>query len=191
METTNHQPQETEHHHETEPKMKPKIYAACLAAYNHGHLHGEWIHADQEADYLMAEVQDMLEKSPIANAEEFAIHDYEDFGAFSLHEYERLETIARVAGGLAMHGPAFAHWIHEVGSDAEDAIETFEDHYRGTWESMADYAEHLTSELGAHPIREDWLEPYVKVDFEMLGRDLAIEMVTAEDRDGVHVFDPQ
>ena len=26
----------------------PKIYVACLASYNAGQLHGEWILADQE-----------------------------------------------------------------------------------------------------------------------------------------------
>jgi Antirestriction protein (ArdA) len=28
----------------------PRIYVACLAAYNNGRLHGEWIDADQPAD---------------------------------------------------------------------------------------------------------------------------------------------
>ena len=28
----------------------PRIYVACLAAYNGGTLHGEWIDADQSAD---------------------------------------------------------------------------------------------------------------------------------------------
>jgi len=172
------------------PRMQPKIWAACLAAYNDGRLHGSWIHADQEPDYLMAEIQDMLEASPVRGAEEWAIHDYEGFGAFNLHEYERLDTIARVAGGLALHGPAFAHWIHDVGSDAEDATETFTDAYRGTFESMASYAEQLVEEMGHDPIREgaDWLTPYIRIDYEMHGRDLSSELSTHADDDGVHVF---
>ena len=104
---------------------QPKIYAACLAAYNHGVLHGEWIHADQEPDYLHAEILDMLEASPVPGGEEWAIHDYEGFGAFDLHEHEDLATVARVASGIVLHGTAFSHWIQEVGSETEDALETF------------------------------------------------------------------
>ena len=29
-------------------KFEPRIYVACLAAYNNGHLHGAWIDAAQE-----------------------------------------------------------------------------------------------------------------------------------------------
>jgi len=30
----------------------PRIYVACLAAYNAGKLHGEWIDADQDAEAI-------------------------------------------------------------------------------------------------------------------------------------------
>ena len=176
---------------ETEPQLQPKIYAACLAAYNNGHLHGDWIYADQTPDDLQAEILDMLDKSPIPNAEEWAIHDYEGFGAFNLHEYERLDTIARVAGGIALHGAAFAHWIHEVGSDAEDAIETFTDHYQGHWNSMAEYAEQLIDDTDPEPLKDtsQWLRPYIHIDYEALGRDLGHDLTTTEEQHGVHIFD--
>jgi len=32
--------------------LEPRIYVACLAAYNGGHLHGEWINANQDVDSL-------------------------------------------------------------------------------------------------------------------------------------------
>ena len=32
--------------------ITPKIYVACLAAYNNGHLHGEWIDATQDVTVL-------------------------------------------------------------------------------------------------------------------------------------------
>jgi len=190
MERNNNQPP-NEQNAELEPKLQPKIYAACLAAYNIGYLHGDWVHADQEPDYLHAEIQDMLEKSPIANAEEWAIHDYEGFGAFNLSEYERLETVARVAGGLALHGASFAHWIHEVGSDAEDAIETYDDHYRGTFDSLADMAEQYLDDIGFDPdaLLPDWIRPYVSIDLDGLGRAISVDLVVAEDNDGVHVFE--
>jgi antirestriction protein len=59
---------------------EPRIYVACLAAYNNGCLHGEWINANQDADSLHEEVKKILSASPIPRAEEFAIHDFENFG---------------------------------------------------------------------------------------------------------------
>ena len=44
-----------------------RIYVACLAAYNNGHLHGEWIKVTDEASIWEA-VQAMLFASPIDEA---------------------------------------------------------------------------------------------------------------------------
>ncbi len=52
----------------------PRIYVACLAAYNNGHLHGRWIDAAQDAEDIQSEISEMLSASPIPNAEEWAIH---------------------------------------------------------------------------------------------------------------------
>ena len=57
----------------------PRIYVACLAAYNNGHLHGRWIDANQDPDAIQVEISAMLAASPIADAEEWAIHDYEGY----------------------------------------------------------------------------------------------------------------
>jgi len=47
------------------PQPDPiRIYVACLAAYNNGHLHGEWINVTDEASIWEA-VQAMLFASPI------------------------------------------------------------------------------------------------------------------------------
>ena len=66
----------------------PKVYVACLAAYNNGILHGQWIEANQGKEGIQEEIQDMLSKSPIPGAEEWAIHDYEGFCGLRISEYE-------------------------------------------------------------------------------------------------------
>lgn len=43
---------------------EPRIYVACLAAYNNGSLHGRWIDANQSVDDIEADVQAMLNASP-------------------------------------------------------------------------------------------------------------------------------
>ena len=61
----------------------PRIYVACLAAYNNGILHGCWVDADQSFEDIWQEIRDMLASSPIPGAEEHAIHDYDGFGGES------------------------------------------------------------------------------------------------------------
>lgn len=45
-----------------------RIYAACLAAYNSGRLHGAWIDLEgKDADAVQIEINDMLARSPCPN----------------------------------------------------------------------------------------------------------------------------
>ena len=77
--------------------IQPRVYAACLAAYNNGILHGEWIDADQDVDDIHAEIQAMLKRSPIKGAEEWAFHDHEYMGQIS--EYESVEHVSEIGAG--------------------------------------------------------------------------------------------
>ena len=124
---------------EREPRAQPRIYVASLADYNDGRLHGAWIDAAQDDDELGAAVKDMLARSPSPGAEEWAIHDYEDFGPLRLDEFESLATVAKVARGIAEHGPAFAAWAAHVGTDSE-ALDEFEDAYMGEWDNAVAFA---------------------------------------------------
>lgn len=47
--------------------MTSRFYAACLASYNNGVLHGAWIDASDDVDAMGAEVSAMLRKSPFPN----------------------------------------------------------------------------------------------------------------------------
>lgn len=86
----------------------PRIYVACLAAYNNGRLHGRWIDADQSSDDIYAEVEAMLAASPEPHAEEWAIHDHEGFGAEDVDETESLERVSAIAATLVGRNDRFA-----------------------------------------------------------------------------------
>ncbi|MEV8022472.1 antirestriction protein ArdA [Streptomyces sp. NPDC086554] len=110
-----------------------QIYAACLAAYNNGILHGEWIDATQDPDSINHEIQLMLERSPIKGAEEYAIHDYDGFGGISLGEYESLDDLHLIALALDdFPAVVVSHFHGEV--DTEDLYETCQDRFIGTVE---------------------------------------------------------
>jgi len=170
---------------------EPRIYVACLAAYNNGRLHGEWIDADQSADELHEAVARMLAASPQPGAEEWAIHDYEGFGSLRLGEYESFERIATIAAGGAQHGDAFSAWLsYDESQDATD-MQSFEDAYRGEWDSLRAYAEDYAESTGMYDAAEKSGSQYVVVDIDMLTRDLDIELYTARsDHRTVYVFDP-
>lgn len=170
---------------------RPRIYIACLAAYNNGRLHGAWIDADQDADDLAQEIRAILARSPEPHAEEWAIHDYEGFGPLRLSEWESVERVAAIAAGISEHGGAFAAWLSNDSSrDPEDG-DSFTDSYRGEWDSMRDYADNLADELGLTEAAENAGSPYVVVDVDAFARDLDIELETAESGShSVYVFDP-
>lgn len=168
----------------------PRIYVACLAAYNNGILHGAWIDADQSSDELHEAVQRMLTASPMPGAEEWAIHDYEGFGELRLSEWESFERVSAVAQGIAEHGAAFTAWL-SYDESCDPDVSAFEDAYRGEWDSLRAYAEDYAEQTGMYDAAEKSGSHYVVVDIDMLTRDLEIELYTAEsDHHTVYVFDP-
>ncbi len=129
---------------ETPEKSEPKIYAACLAAYNNGYLHGAWINANQDAMAIYAEIAAMLKASPIADAEEAAIHDHEGFEGVEIGEFTGIDRVSALAGFIAEHGTLGAELVNHFGGDLDEAREALEDRYHGQFESLADYAEQAT-----------------------------------------------
>ncbi|MEL6278265.1 MAG: antirestriction protein ArdA [Pseudomonadota bacterium] len=165
----------------------PQIYAACLASYNSGILHGCWIDAAQEPEELRAAVSAMLTASPIPQAEEFAIHDYQGFGSAPIGEYTGLDEVAALAQFIDEHGEDLGGALLEhFGGDLEAARAAFDD-YAGSFRSLADFMEELTEDCGEQiPER---LAPYI--DYEAMGRDaeLSGDVFTIEiSFEDVHVF---
>jgi antirestriction protein len=152
-------------------KLKPMIYVACLAAYNAGTLHGKWIAATLAADSLHQEVQEILKLSPEPFAEEWAIHDYEGFGDIRIHEYESLSEVSRLGLLVEEHGEAFAAYAAHVGTETATE-ESFQDAYRGHWDSELAYAQDLFDELYAHEVPEN-LRFYI--DYEAFSRDIFLD----------------
>lgn len=179
---------------EHEPRHhSPRGYFASLSDYNHAILHGVWIDDLTDADHVRGEIQKMLYASEEAVAEEYALHDYDGFGDWGPSEYEPIENLSKVAAGIDEHGPAFAAWVSYLGDASDDRVDNFEDAYRGHWASMEAFAEQMVEDHGLN-IQDrlpGWISNYVRIDYAMLGRDMAIDMhVTNDSTGGVWVFDP-
>lgn len=164
----------------------PRIYVACLAAYNNGYLHGAWIDSDQDADQIRDEIAAMLARSPVEGAEEYAIHDYEGFEGVSISEYAGIDNVARMAAFIAEHGAPGAGLLKHFGGDMDQAETALQDCYHGQFASLADYMEELTTESVTIP---EALRYYV--DWQAMARDaeMAGDLFTIETAHGeVHVF---
>ena len=176
----------------TERDFTPRVYVADLAAYNNGLLHGEWVDATQDPEDMWAAINAMLARSPIAGAEEIAIHDFE-MGPVHLSEYESIETISRLGRGYDEHGIAFLHWAAYVGTSDPDDLDRFDGAYRGQHDSLTAWAEefvnpdYIDSLLDEH--LPSFIRNYVTVDYEALGSDLAHDCHVAEDGGSLHVFE--
>lgn len=148
----------------------PRVWVACLAAYNNGFLHGAWIDADQEPDTLQTEIDRILKTSPIPDAEEWAIHDYDEFyeAASILGEHPSLATLHEAACLIAEHGELAAKLIARYGKVAE-AVRAMDERYQGIHRSVADYAETYIEDTGQLDCVPEPLRWYF--DYERLARD--------------------
>lgn len=149
---------------------KPSIYVACLASYNAGRLHGEWITLDPDPEVLREAIARMLASSPAPGAEEYAIHDEDGLAPYRAGEYPDLDTLARVAALHEEHGHAALVYAASEGDD-EATLARFEDAYAGQWDSLDEYVEEacLADALDEVPAH---LRPYI--DVARYGRDLEL-----------------
>jgi antirestriction protein len=142
----------------------PRIYVACLAAYNNGKLHGAWVDC-VDHDTVQEAIAEVLKTSPEAGAEEYAIHDHEGFGSFKVSEWPDLEELCKLGAAIEEHGDLIADLLGHLGSkDVDSALEYLEENYAGEWDSLED-----SGDLNEIPER---LRSYF--DFEKYARDLEL-----------------
>lgn len=162
----------------------PKIYVACLASYNNGILHGKWVEVAQDVNVIYDDIHEMLAKSPIENAEEFAIHDYEGFGNAGLSEYESIETVVELASFIAEHGELGAELLGNY--SVEDARRLLEENYYGAYESEVDFAYEVIDEYYSNALPNNLM---LYFDYVAFTRDLFInDYFSIEASHKVHVF---
>ena len=172
---------------------RPKIYVASLTDYNNGRLHGAWIDAGQPPSDIHQRIQEMLARSRYHGAEEWAIHDYEGFGPVRLSEYQSIEHVALIGQGIREHGPAFAAWAaHLDESEWEDRLDDFEDCYLGCFASLEELGTEMADESSVEALLDEHLpehvRPYVHVDYEAYGRDLAGPLEQVRGDEGIYLF---
>lgn len=164
---------------------RPRIYVACLAAYNNGCLHGRRIDVTTP-DEIWEQVRDMLANSPQPDAEEWAIHDYEGFEGAKLSEYASFETVCELADFIEDRGKLGVKVLEYFGDDLDEANYAFQN-YAGEYHSAADFAEQLNEETVT-----EIPEPLCYyIDWAGFARDMVLNgeiMVFETGFDEIHIF---
>lgn len=161
-----------------------RIYVACLAAYNNAILHGQWIDATQDVADIHKEIRNMLKASPIEDAEEYAIHDYEGFEGVQISEYSSIDIVAELATFIEKHGELGGHLLAHY-DDIKTAETALENHYYGAYASVKEFAEEFTEQTTEIP---ESLSFYI--DYKKMARDLEInDILSFETSQGdFHIF---
>ena len=158
-----------------------KFYAADLAAYNNGTLHGVWIDATSDADDMQDAVDAMLAQSPVPDAEEWIIHDYDDSLKCISHlgETSDLLEIANIMESVEELSddyddsilPMLIEWVSER-ADSIHWKSHLDDAFAGLHNSGEDYAMELLEDTGEVAALPDYLQGYF--DYRAFARDMAI-----------------
>jgi antirestriction protein len=151
----------------------PRIYVACLSSYVNGKLYGTWIDCDQDVDDIWTQINEMLATSPESDAEEWAIHDFENWHDINISEHESIERIAELAELLKEHGKAFAAYCQYYSDDANS--EDFQDRYLGQYEDEEDFVYQMWEQDGRLKQLEELNINASYIDWSAIARDWFID----------------
>ena len=137
-----------------------RVWVGCLACYNAGDLHGEWLEPADGPDWECGK----------PGHEETWVFDHEGFGSFISGECSPLEA-ARIAEQLdgCENVEALKAYVGWTGCTLETALEDFDNGaFMGEYESGEDFAYELAKETGDLASVPDALECYI--DWERVWR---------------------
>jgi antirestriction protein len=177
----------TSHIEPTNRAERPSVYVACLASYSSGMLHGRWIFADQDADDIQAEIDEMLAGSPEPDAEEYAFHDARLLPLGS--EYASVEAVAEIGELVTDHSyELIAGLMDQLDGDPARVKAALADRYEGWWTSLSDWAFDYLEQQGTLEGVPPSLAIYFDYDAWANDRELGAEIFTVKAGGFIHVF---
>jgi antirestriction protein len=126
---------------------QPRVWVACLAAYNNGKLHGRWVDVDDDEDALWEKIREVLKSSPEPLAEEWAFHDHEYLPGVG--EHSSVEHVCAMAALVLEHGHGAVEAAANLYDDWQIADVFANGCYRGTHDSEEDYLQGMYEDMEA------------------------------------------
>tara|TARA_R100000654_G_scaffold74063_1_gene107779 strand:- start:867 stop:1412 length:546 start_codon:yes stop_codon:yes gene_type:complete len=151
---------------------KHGVYFASLEAYNQGQMIGGWLYP---LDYETLEGFLEAIKQVTRNADEVAVHDYDDFpdmGEYPDHE-ELYEIIHNVEDSYLDNEVLFKYMKNNYYDYKSEYIDEAEDSYITTCDNFNDYANEIADQNIECLVNKDAREfVYRNFDYESHSRDL-------------------
>jgi antirestriction protein len=123
----------------------------------------------------------MLATSPAPDAEEYAVHDFEGFGAYRVSEWSNVSTLVAIAEAVEEFGPFILAYLAEVHDDLGDAVAAVEEMTEA--DNFAAYAYEMANDcVLAEVDPSSTLARYF--DFDAFERDLAYDYTVLANPDG-------
>lgn len=164
----------------------PQIWIGCLAAYNNGYLHGEWVDATIGSDYIQEQINKILASSPIEAAEEWEIFDYDGVPRFIIDNHKNFDDMAEWCTLYQEEGEKIIELAdHMAFEDIQELKNYHEDNYEGEWDSFQDFAEYTFNECYGHEIPEH-IRFYI--DYEAFARDLSYDYFEIYVNGDTHIY---
>lgn len=159
----------------TKTTTTPQVWVGCLAAYNDGELHGDWVDA-VDADDLRESIEEILKTSPIPNAEEFHFCDFEGFGEATSHlgRYSSVDEVCGAGALIEEHGDRAIAWMSEPYNFANP--EGFDDASVQEIEDAKSFAMDFADEMGVS-LDDD---SFLVIDWEATGDQLLMDYFQAD-----------
>ena len=143
----------------------PSIYVADLAAYNSAILFGKWISLEgktsdevyEEINAMLAEGTKLYSRITLSEQhEEFAIHDYENFGPIKVGEYDSISDLIDHVERMDDDPDKYFAYINAHGADYADEYDP--DNASGPYDSEEDYAWEMLDMITGDKTLSDYLE---------------------------------
>ena len=188
-----------------------RFYAACLASYNNGILHGAWIDASTDVDEMQDAINAMLRASRFPNvtvehdgkrvpsAEEWAMHDKDGDELDGLGEYCGLQAIANrielaelAESELGDDGMEIVNAFYDRWGQCDDApadmIERVRDAYQGTFRDLEAWADDYWESSGMYDGIPEHARAYVDVERWARDAEMGGDIFTADVSGGLAIF---
>lgn len=160
----------------------PQVWVGCLAAYNQGDLHGEWIECSYGSEHINERIAHIIKTSPAADAEEWLIFDQQDMG--DIGENESPKYLAEVAEFILEHDELALICLDNVHGNLKEAESMIENYY-GCYQSQEEFGWEMLENQGIEiPDALLWY-----FDAKAYGRDLLTSYDAILSDGKIYVFD--
>lgn len=173
----------------------PAVYVACLAAYNSGTLHGDWV--DLEEASTVEDIREciayIVATSPELGAEEYAVHDSQGLPDCLQSEWPDWQQVeAFMEAHCNLHETE--RGAHLIACNLNGRVldeQEFAESFCGFWERPEDFAQEQAEETADPDV--DWGQwPINCIDWQSAWRDLSCDGYHAEfvPSEGYAIFAP-